>query len=70
MFALPRTSLISSKISKFYTNSLDRQNGNCERFYNGNGTFNAKAIVDFIWSKQECSEILKGAFNNALKTLK
>ena len=62
MLPLRNSSLMSPKITKFYLNNPAEQNEHLARFFNANGTFNASAIVDYIWPGQECADILKGKF--------
>ncbi|TMW51067.1 hypothetical protein DOY81_003841 [Sarcophaga bullata] len=63
MLPLQNSSLISSKISKFYLNNPAEQNEHFAGFFNANGTFNANAVVDYIWPGRECTDILKDLQN-------
>ena len=62
MLPLRNSSLITPKISKFYLNNPAEQSEYFARYFNANGTFNASAIVDYIWPGHECTDILKGTF--------
>lgn len=62
MFILKNTSLINTKIAQFYKveTIITEKCNNLLIYFNDNGTFNAKKIVQHLWPLRNIEDIFKG----------
>ncbi|KAM7349402.1 uncharacterized protein ACRADG_008383 [Cochliomyia hominivorax] len=63
MLILPKSSLINTKIAQFYKTTTFNDTENVSDYFNSNGTFNTKIIVDYLWPNQNLECILKDLGN-------